>query len=389
MTDSTPGAPPGTTAEPGLGYGGPERRDSSRLLWILAALVVVALVVLRYWDGILAPFRVEPVAAYVALLPEGQTVARDGEHRLAAGARFRLFAVLEARTFGGDTVWYTEAPALSLGSREIAATALRRWPAGGRAARVRWWTLEGFTPYLPVADGTALDRFELTGAFHPEWGAGWSVDGVVDPRNVQLEPGSPLRPLTFGSQRWQVRIEIFAAGQAMTPSQSASSADGAAAMARPGAATALVAALPEPLARVSSVFGLTQVESAPDLATAEAERILAWRRQGLVFERVGLLREHVEAAGGDVAALVWRRIDLDAAAPAWGGGAGVAPGDLLQGGGRIVVAFRDEGEPGRLDRRDLVFDFFKGAKVRRIDEVFRDEGGLVLDWSPLGRGSGG
>ncbi|MBZ0090272.1 MAG: hypothetical protein K8H90_07835, partial [Thermoanaerobaculia bacterium] len=107
MTDSTPGAPPGTSAEPAFGYGGPERRDSSRLLWILAALAVVALVVLRFWDGIVAPFRVEPVAAYVALLPEGETVARDGEHRLAADARFRLFAVLEARTFGGDTVWYT------------------------------------------------------------------------------------------------------------------------------------------------------------------------------------------------------------------------------------------------------------------------------------------
>lgn len=386
MTDAPPGAPTGTSEEAALGYGGPERRDSPWLLWILAALVVAALVVLRFWDGIVAPFRAEPVAAFVALLPEGEQVARDGGHRLAAGTRFRLFAVLEARTFGGDTVWYTEAPALSLGGREIAATALRRWPEGGRPARVRWWTLEGFAPYLPVADAADLDRFELTGTFHPEWGAGWSVEGVVDPRNVQLEPGSALRPLPFGAQRWQVRIEILAAPQAITPNASAASADGAAVSADPAAATAVVAALPEPLARVSSVFGLTQVEPAGGLDAAALERLAAWRRQGLVFERVELLREHVEAAGGDVAALAWRRIDLDAAAPVWGGGTGVAPGDLLQGGARIVVAFRDEGEPGRLDRGDLVFDFIKGAKVRRIDEVFRDEGGLVLDWSPLGRG---
>ena len=61
--------------------------------------------------------------------------------------------------------------------------------------------------------------------------------------------------------------------------------------------------------------------------------------------------------------------------------AGVAAGDLLQGGSRIVVLFRDQGEPGRLDRADLVFDYFKGARVRRLDDVFHEEGGLVLDWA--------
>ena len=382
MTSARPGGQAGPPDDAPFGYGEPARRDSSRILWIVVLLVVGALVALRFRDRIAAPFQDRAVAAFVALLPEGETVARDGEHRLAAGARFRLFAVLEAKTFTGGTVWFTEAPALSLGGREIPAAALRRWTEGGRVARVRWWTLEGFAPYLPAASSADLDRFQLTGAFHPEWGAGWSVDGVVDPRNAQLESDSPLRPLPFGSQRWQVRIELLAGPEALTASEGAASADGAEALARPGAATALVAALPEPLALVSAVFGLTQVDPGPELAPADVERVAGWRRQGLVFERVALLRGHVEAAGADPATLAWRRVDLDAAPPEWGA-AGVTRGDLLQGGGRIVVLFRDLGETGRLDRGDLVFDFFKGAKVRRIDEVFREAGGLALQWAPL------
>jgi hypothetical protein len=387
VTNAPPGGQAGPPDDAPFGYGEPASRDSSRLLWVVVVLVVAALVALRYWDGIAAPFQDRAVAAFVALLPDGEEVARDGEHRLAAGARFRLFAVLEAKTFTGSTVWYTEAPALSLGGREIPAAALRRWPEGGRVARVRWWTLEGFAPYLPVATSADLDRFELTGAFHPEWGAGWSVDGVVDPRNAQLEPESPLRPLPFGSQRWQVRIELLAGPEALTPSDGAASADGAEALARRGAATALIAALPAPLAVTSAVFGLTQVEPGPELAAADAGRVAGWRRLGLVFERADLLREHVEAAGTEPAALAWRHVDLDATPPPWGA-AGVAPGDLLQGGGRIVVLFRDLGELGRLDRADLVFDFYKGAKVRRVDEVFRDAGGLALQWASLG-GAGG
>ena len=365
-------------------WGLPARRDHSKLVWLVIALAVAGLVVFRFWDSIAAPFRDTPVAAFVALLPEGESVAGDGLHRLEAGARFRLFAVLETRTPTGGTVWYTEAPALRLGDREVPGDRLRRWPASGRLARVRWWTVEGFAPYLQVATADDLERFRLPGNFHPDWGSGWSVDGVVDPKNALLEPGSPLRPLPFGTQRWQVRIEIYAERTAITPSERVASPGGDELLAGAALPTGVVAALPAPLAAVSAVFGVTQVEAAPGVGDAVGARIDDWRGRGLVFERAALLREHLESAGADPAALAWRPIDLDVAPPVWAesdAAAGVAAGDLLQGGSRIVVLFRDQGEPGRLDRADLVFDYFKGARVRRLDDVFHEEGGLVLDWA--------
>ena len=393
MTDRAEASGPersGDAATPS--WGAPERRGSARLLWALVGVTVAALLLFRFWDRLAAPFRAQPIAAFVALLPEGEGVARDGPHRLAAGVPFRLFAVLEARTVGGGSVWYTEAPALRLGERVVPGDRRRRWPQRGRLARVRWCTVEGFAPYLAVGDESDLERFRLVETFHPEWGSGWSVAGVVDPRNVQLDAGSPLRPLPFGAQRWQVRIELFAERSAITPAERTSSPGGSEALADAGAGTALVAALPPPLARLSSVFGLTQVEAEPGAAAAVAARLDEWRRRGLAFERAALLREHVEGAGGDPAALAWRAFDVDRAAPVWSataGAAGVAAGDLVQGGGRIVVLFRDAGEPGRLDRADLVLDFHKGAKVRRLDEVFRAEGGLELEWAPLGRAAPG
>jgi hypothetical protein len=365
-------------------WGLPERRDHSKRVWLVVVLAVAGLVAVRFWDSIAAPFRDTPVAAFVALLPAGESVARDGHHRLDAGARFRLFAVLEARTLTGATVWYTEAPALRLGGREVPGDRLRRWPESGRLARVRWWTVEGFAPYLQVATADDLERFRLPGNFHPDWGSGWSIDGVVDPRNALLEPGSPLRPLPFGTQRWQVRIEIYAQRTAITPEERLASPGGDELLAGSALPTTLVAALPAPLARLSEVFGVTQVEAAPGLAGAIGARIDDWRKRDLAFERAALLREHLVAAGVDPAGLTWRPLDLDAGPPPWradAGGEGVAAGDLVQGGGRIVVLFRDQGEAGRLDRADLVFDYFKGARVRRLDDVFREEGGLVLDWA--------
>ena len=264
-------------------WGLPERRDHSKRVWLVVVLAVAGLVAVRFWDSIAAPFRDTPVAAFVALLPAGESVARDGLHRLDAGARFRLFAVLEARTLTGATVWYTEAPALRLGGREVPGDRLRRWPGSGRLARVRWWTVEGFAPYLQVATADDLERFRLPGNFHPDWGSGWSIDGVVDPRNALLEPGSPLRPLPFGTQRWQVRIEIYAQRTAITPDERLASPGGDELLAGSALPTALVAALPAPLARLSAVFGVTQVEAASGVAggLAARHRRLAPARAGL------------------------------------------------------------------------------------------------------------
>ena len=57
---------------------------------------------------------------------------------------------------------------------------------------------------------------------------------------------------------------------------------------------------------------------------------------------------------------------------------GVARGDLIRAGGRVVVLYEDRGTPGRLDRGDLCFDFEQGAEVLPLSEVFVGEGLLEL-----------
>lgn len=355
-------------------------RETRRIWWIVAILIA-GIVLLRYAGAIQRAVSPKPFAAHVVLLAEGEAIARAGEHRLAAGAPFRLFAAVEARTLSGSRVVYTEAPRLELGGVEVPPDEIARWPAS-RPARVRWLTVEGFAPYLSVAGAGDLERFRLLENFHPEWGSGWSVPGFVDPRNVQLPPDSPLRPLPFGTQRYAVRFELLPSAQAVTPDFRVSSAGAEQTLAaRDGGATSVRAELPGPLGAVSAVFGLTQVDPDPGLPTDLSARLEAWQEAGLVFERSRLLARHLEASGRTAAELQWRTVDLAERGVSWG--EEVQPGDLLQGGERIVVLFRDEGETGRLDPEDLCFDLERGAKIRRIDEVYREHGGLELDWAPV------
>ncbi|MCB1008501.1 MAG: hypothetical protein KDB94_06360, partial [Acidobacteria bacterium] len=268
---------------------------------------------------------------------------------------------------------------------EVPVDQIERWPAG-RPARVRWLTVEGFAPFLAAAAAVDLDRFRMLENFHPEWGSGWSVEGIVDPRAVQLASESPLRPLPFGTQRYAVRFELLPSAQAVTPDFRVSS-PGAEALVEGGGGgvTAVRARLPGALAGVSEVFGLTQVEPASGLPTAALARIAAWREEALAFERTPLFAEHLETSGRTAAALEWRAVDLAETGPVWG--SEIEPGDLLQGGERIVVLFGDRGIEGRLDPEDLCFDFERGAKIRRIDEVYRERGGLELEWAAVARRS--
>src|SRR5512134_4001566 len=117
-----------------------EARESRRVWWIAGSALVV-LVALRFLPEVENPLAPEPVAAYVAVLAEGDEVAADGAHELAAGRPFRLFAVLEAKDWRGDVVWFSEAPALRLGGREVPRDAIRPWP-GDADVKVRWFTVE-------------------------------------------------------------------------------------------------------------------------------------------------------------------------------------------------------------------------------------------------------
>ena len=58
---------------------------------------------------------------------------------------------------------------------------------------------------------------------------------------------------------------------------------------------------------------------------------------------------------------------------------GVEPGDLLRVGERLVILLQDRGIAGTLDYDDLCFDFFRGASVRPLREVFVGDG--LVEWT--------
>ncbi len=362
-----------------------EERGSRTVWWIGGGLLAL-LVALRFLPEVENPFEPEARAAYVALQVEGEPAAADGEQRLAAGRPFRLFAVLEAIDWRGRTVFFTEAPALRLGGESIGPDLLRPW-SGGRIARLRWFTVEGFSPYLEVASAADFDRFRLNENFHPEWGEGWSVAGAIDPKLALLEPGSPLQPLPFGGQRYLVRIELFNDKKSLTPIVRAASPGAEAQLAGAARATRAFAALPGKLGLISSAFGRTQVEAALPLSTELETKIGALETRELVFQRARLLAAHLAAAGVDSAGLAWRPVDLAASGLAWVSGepGGVGEGDLVQAGARVAVLFRDQGELGQLDPADLAFDLFKGLRIRRLDQIFVGEDGLEVELATLGR----
>lgn len=356
---------------------GYDRDGGARWVWWVAAGLVAALIAWRFAPTWSEPFRPRLLAASVVVLADGAAVASDGRHELEAGRSFRLYAVVEAETFGGERIYFTEAPALSLGGREVPTAAIRPWPADRRAL-VRWLTIEGFAPYLSVASAADLDRFRLNENFRPEWGTGWSVAGTVDPRLALLESGSPLRPLPFGTQRYAVRVELFDAEGSLAPAARWSSPGAEIAMAEPGRLPTVVAALPAPLALVSASFGRTQVDPQPGLTSELAARLDELVARGFAFEGPALVAAHLAAVGVAADGLEFQIVTLGSEGPRWGDQVGA--GDLLRAGDRIVVLYRDADGGGRLDPGDLVFDLHRGLRVLAASEVFESENGeLRLD----------
>jgi len=363
------------------------REGGARWAWWIAAGALAALLAARYAPRLTGSFAPRALAAHVALLAEGEAVASDGPHELAAGRAFRLHAVLEAETITGRRVWFSEAPALRLGGRDVPADAIRPWPEAS-TARVRWLTVEGFAPFVEAASAADLGRFAYLETFHPEWGSGWTVEGVVDPRLALADSDLALRPLGFGVQRWTVRIERYEAAAALTPSERTVAPGAARLLTSPALVTSAVATLPAPLATVSAAFGRPLVAPAAGLDASGIERIEGWVAAGLAVRGDRLLAAHLVAAGRRVEDLTFEVVELGAEGPRWGDEA--APGDLLRAGGRIVILFRDAGEPGRLDPADLAFDLGRGLRVQRLDRLFLAEGGrLRLDLARLAPAPGG
>ncbi|MEM6702166.1 MAG: hypothetical protein AAF690_05645 [Acidobacteriota bacterium] len=354
---------------------------SSRTLVSLFVLVIAgAAGVLLWW----LPEREEaarpaPVAAFVGIEVAGSGEARIGLQEIGAGTPFRLHAVLQAEAKDGSSVWYTEAGSVVLpDGTVVSGETVRPWDQPS-IAQVLWFSVEGNVPYLPLAGDAKLERFGLQEFSRPEWGRAWAVAGSLETHGAdQIEGFDAQRQ--FGTQRYQVWIEISKERGAIVPDQRLKSSGPEEVLAKGSDFPAVVATLPAPAALPSSVFGLTQIEP-PEQPDAElTARITELWEADIAFSRLALLRDTLAGRGLSYEALEWRLVDLSA---------GLAfedfqAGDLLRVGSRWVFLHADEGTPGVLDSQDLCLDFDAGAVVRPLAEVFQAaEGGGDIEWARL------
>ncbi|MFQ5348880.1 MAG: hypothetical protein ACE5EG_00395 [Thermoanaerobaculia bacterium] len=351
----------------------------TRILWTVVAGVVAAAVLIGLFGKARQELVPEPRAAWVAIAVGDDPVAASGPVELAAGEPFTLHAVLEAESWRGERVFYTEAAGLRLGGEEIPVSALRRW-TGGEELRILWFTVEGAPPFLEVARAGDLERLQFREAFRADWPQAWAVPGSVEPsRRGLVAEEYAAEAAAFGSQRFHVRIEFFGPASAVVPRLRIRSW-GAAELERESERfSSVTARLAGPLAAPSAVFGTPQVELAEGAEAGVKEAVEELWRRRLAFSRLLPLRDLLERSGRSWDELGWRAVDLEEG-PAWGAG-GALPGDVLRVGERFVILVADQGENGRLDDGDLGFDFDKGAVLRRLEEIFTGAG--LVEWAPL------
>ena len=295
--------------------------------------------------------------AWVAVRPAGAEVARVGRIELDAGSEFTLHAVVEARDWRGDEVFFTEAPALELHGRRVPKEAIRTWD---RRLRVRtlWFTVEAFPPFAENGEIAYRDVFQ------GEWPLTWSIVGDLAPSVENYLPNqeNPRRGGRFGTQRYKVRVEVLGPESDILPRQSLDSWGGERLPAEAARFPTVVVALAAPLDSLSRVFGLPQREPVGE------DRIAEWQHQDLAFSRLTLLRRWVDDIGSPFSDLAWDEVDLE-------GGTEFAPvGEPLRAGERVVWLLEDRGVLDRLDREDLCLDFERGARVRRLADVFAGDG---------------
>lgn len=350
--------------------------DQKRVAAITGAVlaVLVGLILFAPARQRVAP---QPRAAYVAIETAGQGVARVGAPiELDAGTPFTLRAVLEAEDWRGRTIYYTEASRLEIDGQEIASEAIEPWDDGFLAAKVRWFSVEGAHRYREVTSQDDL-TVAFREVFRPDWPQAWSVPGSVRPSFAEAEAaGLGLPWPEVGTLRYQVRVELYGPESRFVARKRFSSAGAQRLPAEVASFPAATLAAPGHLAVASRRLGLTQLEPLVELGPEARERLLDWTRRKIAVSRKPLLQLHVRAAGLGWEDLVWEPVELDGSVE-WG-----EPGDLIQAGSRVVVAFEDRGEPGRLDGDDLVLDFDKGEHLIYLKTIFRGEG--IVERAELG-----
>jgi len=343
----------------------------------LGVVVLIGAVILYFWlqpkvQRSLAP---TPKVAWVGIEASGSGIAEVGLVEIEAGESFRLHAVLEAETRAGETIYYTEAGAVRILGVLIDPEKLRPWDQLDDA-KVLWFTVEGSSRYVELADGEVLDGLRFDEFFHPEWSTRWSVNGSLTPRFDHQIADELEGRIAFGTQRYQAWIEIFDPANSFLPKARFKSWGADRVLADADHFPTVIAILPDaPVA--SSVFGLSQVELPADPDRTLLEDAARRSSQRVLFTRIILLRDILQNSG-EPENLDWQRADL-AAGPKWP--SEIGPGDLVQVGARWVVLFQDGGRVGVLDADDLCFDFEKGAVIRRLGDIFGGEG--EVEWASL------
>ncbi len=350
-------------------------RTDRKTFWAAAAIVALLLLVALVAGKVEQELAPEPRAAWVGIqVADGP--AEVGRVEIESGTPFTLHAVLEAVTWRGETIYFTEAERLRIDGEEVPVEALRSWKVSDEL-RILWFAVEGFTPYLEALRAEDLSRFHFRETFRSDWPRSWSVPGDLRPSSARLAAPGPETGLpAFGTQRFHVRLEFFGPESKITPRQRFSSLGAGDLPAKVQSFPTVSARLSGRLGAPSRVFGLTQIELAPGLGELRA-RLVEWSRQDIVFSRLTVLRELLDEVGADYDELAWVGVDL-ASGPGWGED-GVEPGDLLRVGERLVILLQDHGIAGTLDYDDLCFDFFRGASVRPLREVFVGEG--LVEWT--------
>lgn len=191
--------------------------DSQRYVWIAAAVLLVAVVAVLLVPKARETLAPQPQRAFVAIEVGGEGMARPGSAELASDTEFRLHAVLEATTRGGQPLYYTEAPSLEIDGERVPAERLRPWDRE-LEARVLWFSVEGVPPFVSGGDARAVDAFRFQEVYRADWPQAWSVDGVVAPTSERLARGRREHgPFAFGTGAYQVRILLYGTESAIRP----------------------------------------------------------------------------------------------------------------------------------------------------------------------------
>ena len=342
----------------------------NRAFWIIVALLVLGIGFVFLQPTVedrLAPTLTD---AWVAIEVDGTGVARVGPVEMTEGQEFTLHAVVSGTKRNGEIVYYTGAERLILGGQEVAAESLQPWDRN-RPVKIRWYTLEGRLPFVNL-ENEGISAFRFESFLRSDWPLAWSIPGAIDSANddhLQSEDTVP-RP-KLGTQRYRTQLELYRFEDDLLPTQVVRSWDVEHLKEKVESFPTATILSNDGAREASRWLGLTQLVPPPDPSTELVRQIDELAGHHIAFSRLTLLRDLARAAGTSFSELTWSTLDVSGEAR-WQ--ADAEAGDLLRVGDRVVVLFRDLGEPGIVDYQDLCFDFVQGIETRALGAVFSGEG---------------